>query len=230
MAVTKVQLLVQQPTSAFLSRWNDPSKDYAMRYFRDIEEGKLIASIRNNYDFLADEFGFHYSSKDSREHHYKTDRCRISIYYYRRELNIYISPIDDALIQARVVENFPSKDVGIEVWEILDDKILKDNGIEFLDLNRQVLRNQIEAGKPIEYTLRGIPDNQIPNELFAIETLRKNNGSKEAVEEVKNLLEPDELKFPFRLEEVKLLIQSGYEYKFVGDKIYWTKDLLNFSP
>jgi len=121
-------------------------------------------------------------------------------------------------------------DVGNEVWDILNDDILKDNGIEFLDLNRQVLRNQIEAGKPIEYTFKGISDKQLPNELSAIAILKQGGGGDEATEIVSNLLDPKNNEFPYRMEEVKLLIQSGYDYKFVGDTIYWTKDLLNFSP
>ena len=88
-----------------------------MGYFKDIEEVKFVSSIRANYDFLINKYGFGYSSDDSREHHYKSERCRVSIYYYRHELNIYIAPLDEAFIQVGITERIPSKDVGLVAFQ-----------------------------------------------------------------------------------------------------------------
>lgn len=116
-------------------------------------------------------------------------------------------------------------DVGDEVWEILDD-----NGVDFFKLNEQVVRNQIESGGSIEYTMRGIAEENVNKELVAIEMLGKDVSSDGVVEAVAKLLDPKDNEFPYRMKEVRLLIQNGYDYKLVGDTIYWTKDLMNFVP
>jgi len=116
-------------------------------------------------------------------------------------------------------------DVGDDVWDILNK-----NEVDFFKLNEQVVRNQIASGGSIEYTLRGITDKQIPIELSAIEILRSSGGSEDAVEAVAKLLDPEKRKFPYRMKEVRLLIQNGYDFKMVGNTIYWTKDLMNFVP
>lgn len=88
-----------------------------MGYFKDIEEQKFVSCIRENYDYLLDEYGFGYESSDSREHHYRSERCRVSIFFYRYELDISISPREEALRQISTKERFFGKDVGLVAFQ-----------------------------------------------------------------------------------------------------------------
>jgi len=120
-----------------------------MSYFKDIEESKFVSCIRENYDFLIDEYGFVYESNDSREHHYRSERCRISIFYYRYELDISISPRKEGLEQIITKERFSGKDVGLVAFQFGADgpTRLSDAHVERLIVAELELR----AKQVIEY-------------------------------------------------------------------------------
>lgn len=122
-----------------------------MGYFRDIEEQKFISCIRENYDFLVDEYDFQYSSDDSREHYYKTDSCEISILYYRYELDVYITPLCNGLVQFETGNRFPGKDVGLVAFQFgadgptrLSHAHAETNIVAELELRAQQLREYCE--------------------------------------------------------------------------------------
>ena len=75
-------------------------------------------------------------------------------------------------------------------------------------INKQVVQTGIAKGKPFEYTLNGIPNNTIDNEIEAVEAIF--SGKTEA--QIKEILESKNM--PIRMRELQELHKAGYEFTF----------------
>ena len=75
-------------------------------------------------------------------------------------------------------------------------------------INKQVIQTGIAKGKPFEYTLNGIPNGTLDNEIEAVEAIF--SGKTEA--QIKEILEAPNM--PIRMKELQELHKAGYEFTF----------------
>ena len=95
-----------------------------------------------------------------------------------------------------------------DMWNILGD-LSKENRSEVAWLiNKQVVQTAIDKGLPVEYTLNGIPIENLTDESTAVEAI----FAGAADTEIMNILQSKSL--PIRMKELQELQKAGYKLAF----------------
>jgi hypothetical protein len=98
-----------------------------------------------------------------------------------------------------------------KLWDMLGSLgVQNQNEVAWL-INQQVVQTAIDTGMPIEYSLNGIPDDNLDKERTAIRAIF--SGKTDA--EIMKILKSDNMSI--RMKELQELKKAGYELSF--DKV-----------
>lgn len=95
-----------------------------------------------------------------------------------------------------------------DMWDMFGELGAENQGQVAWLINKQVVQTGINKGLPFEYTLKGIPDDNLDNELAAVRAIFSGKTEAEIVE----ILELNRM--PIRMKELQELQKAGYEFTF----------------